>query len=83
MLHIIYGNDREKGRAKFRALRETLGKKYTEERLVMEGEMSDGFLDTLTASQGLFGDTTLFVFDCVFDKKAEQEILLAHMESLK
>ncbi|MCK9345130.1 MAG: hypothetical protein M0P64_03355 [Candidatus Pacebacteria bacterium] len=84
MLHIIYGNDREKGRAKFRALltqqSHALG---AEVRHVLEGEMSDGFLDTLAASQGLFGDTTLFVFDCVFDKKAEQEMLLAHVESLK
>lgn len=82
MLHIIYGKDREKGRARFRALRDELAKKYTEERLVVEGEVSDGFLDTIAASQGLFGDTTLFVFDCVFDKKNEQEMLLAHANDL-
>ncbi|MFA5997157.1 MAG: hypothetical protein WC791_01565 [Candidatus Paceibacterota bacterium] len=82
MLHIIYGKDREKGRVKFRALRDSLGKKYTEERLVVEGEVSDGFLDTVAVSQGLFGGVTLFVFDSVFDKKAEQEMLLAHAEEL-
>lgn len=82
MLKVIYGKDREKGRARFRATREELGKKYKEERLVMEGEVSDGFLDTITSSQGLFGDVTLFVFDSVFDKKDEQEMLLAHASEL-
>lgn len=82
MLHVIYGKDREKGRARFRAAREELSKKYKEERLVVEGEVSDGFLDTIASSQGLFGDVTLFVFDSVFDKKVEQEILLAHAQDL-
>jgi len=82
MLHIIYGKDREKARARFRAAREELGKKYTDDRLVVEGEVSDGFLDTIASSQGLFGDATLFVFDCVFDKKNEQEALLAHAGGL-
>lgn len=82
MLQVIYGKDREKGRARFRAAREALGKKYKEERLVLEGEVSDGFLDTIAVSQGLFGDVTLFVFDSVFDKKVEQEILLAHAADL-
>lgn len=82
MLHIIYGKDREKGRVRFRAAREELEKKYTDDRLVVEGEVSDGFLDTIASSQGLFGDATLFVFDCVFDKKNEQEILLARVGDL-
>lgn len=82
MLHIIYGKDREKGRARFRAIREDLGKKSGEERVVLEGEADDDFLDTAASSQGLFGGTTLFVFDCVFDKKVEQEILFARVKDL-
>lgn len=82
MLKVIYGKDREKGRARFRTAREELAKKYKEERLVVEGEVSDGFLDTIASSQGLFGDATLFVFDSVFDKKDEQEMLLAHANDL-
>lgn len=82
MLHIIYGKDREKGRARFHALRTELLKKYQEDRLVVEGEISDGFLDAIVLSQGLFGGETLFVFDSVFDKKDEQEMLLEHMQKL-
>lgn len=82
MLHIIYGKDREKGRERFRALREDLGKKCGEESTILEGEISKEFLHSSAVSQGLFGNTTLFVFDCVFDKKDEQEVLLAHANEL-
>src|SRR3989344_2030762 len=82
MLHIIYGKDREKTRARFRALRESLGKKCGEERSVLEGEVTEGFIDSAISSQGLFGNITLFVFDGVFEKKAEQEILGARAEEL-
>lgn len=82
MLYVVYGNDREKGRARFRALRQELTTKHAEERVIVEGEMSSGFFDTLTESQGLFGNTTLFVCDCLFDKKNEQEEFFAHQEKL-
>lgn len=82
MLHIIYGKDREKGRARFRVLRENLGKKCGEERSFLEGEVTDGLLEAAASSQGLFGNTTLFIFDGVFEKKAEQEILGAHAGEL-
>lgn len=82
MLYIIYGNDREKGRARFRVLREEFGKKCGEESVVLEGEITNEFLHGLASSQGLFGNTTLFVFDCVFDKKEEQEVLLTHANEL-
>jgi len=82
MLHIIYGKDREKGRARFRALRAELGKKCGEESVILEGEITKEFLHGAAASQGLFGNTTLFVFDCVFDKADEQDILLAHANEL-
>lgn len=83
MLHIIYGKDREKGRVRFRALQAELGKEYGEDRAVLEGEISSEVLHSFAASQGLFGNKTLFVFDCVFDKKGEQEVLLAHANELR
>src|SRR3989344_9667911 len=83
MLYVIYGKDREKGRARFRALREELGKKCGEERSILEGELSNELLHSFAASQGLFGNTSLFVFDCLFDKKAEQEVLSAHANELR
>jgi len=82
MLQIIYGKDREKARARFGVLRAELGKRYKEERVVLESEMSEEFLCEMTASRGLFGETTLFVLDCVFDRKEEQEVLLAHANNL-
>lgn len=82
MLHIIYGTDREKARARFRMLRNELAIKNGSERTVMEGEVSGSFLDEAASSRGLFGETTLFIFDSVFDKKAEQEILATHAEEL-
>lgn len=82
MLYIIYGKDREKGRARFRALREEFGKKCGEESVVLEGEITNEFLHGLASSQGLFRNTTLFIFDCVFDKTEEQEALLSHSSEL-
>lgn len=82
MLHIIYGKDREKGRARFRVLRKELCKKCGDERSVLDGEMTDGLLEASASSQGLFGNTTLFVFDGVFEKKAEQEMLGARAREL-
>ena len=83
MLYVIYGKDREKGRARFRALREELGKKCGEERVLLEGEVSKELMHEMAATQGLFGGENLFVFDCVFDKKDEQEVLLAHANELR
>ncbi len=82
MLYIIYGTDREKGRTRFRVLRDSLIKKVGDERVVMEGEVTKGFFETSASSRGLFGGATLFVFDCVFDKKNEQEVLLAEAKAL-
>lgn len=92
MLYIIYGNDRDKARVRFCALRESLGKKcadmsvcehaQAEERSVLEGEVSEGVIDAAVASQGLFGNTTLFVFDGVLEKKAEQELVVARAREL-
>lgn len=82
MLHIIYGTDKEKARARFRVLREEFVKKGSSERIVMEGEVNRSFLDEASSSRGIFGETTLFVFDSVFDKKDEQEILAKHVVDL-
>ncbi|MEK7148514.1 MAG: hypothetical protein AAB770_01210 [Patescibacteria group bacterium] len=78
MLHIIYGKDREKGRARFRELQGELSKKCGEERIVLEGEVDEDFLAAASSVQGLFNGVTLFTFDCVFDKKVEREMLLSH-----
>lgn len=83
MLKIIYGKDREKGRARFRGLRDTLIKECGEEHVVLEGEISKEVLHSFAATQGLFGGTTLHTFDCVFDKKTEQEALLEHANELR
>lgn len=83
MLYVIYGKDREKGRARFRALRGSLIKGCGEEHIVLEGEISKEVLHSFAATQGLFGGTTLHTFDCVFDKKDEQEVLLAHANELR
>lgn len=82
MLTIIYGKEREKGRARFRMLREEMRKKSGEEEVVHEGTPLENFFDSASVSQGLFGARTLFVFDCVFDKKADQEILLSNVPAL-
>ena len=82
MLHIIYGKDREKGRSRFREIRSELGAVYGEEHTILPGEISSEILHLAAASQGLFGNKSLYLFDCVFDKKVEQEILLAHANEL-
>lgn len=83
MLYVIYGKDREKGRGRFRQLRGDLLKNCGEERVVIEGELTKEFLHGAAASPGLFSDKILFVFDCVFDKKTEQETLLEHANELR
>ncbi len=83
MLYVIYGKDREKGRRRFRELRGKFGVECGEEREILEAEISKELFHTLAVSQGLFRNKTLFVFDCVFDKKDEQEVLLAHANELR
>lgn len=82
MLYVFYGTDREKGRQAFRAERETLAARTAETYATLEGEVTTEFLDTTAASRGLFGETTLFVFDCVLDKKAEQEVFASRAAQL-
>ena len=82
MLYIIYGSDREKGRAQFRVMRDKLLQNSGEERTVAEGETTDSFLEMAVLSRGLFGEVTLFVFDSVLEKKTEQEVVRTHREAL-
>ena len=82
MLYVIYGTDREKGRKRFQTLREKLRGVGDNEITVAEGEATDGFLDTSLSSRGIFGETTLFVFDSILEKKAEQEIIASHAKAL-
>lgn len=82
MLYVIYGNDREQGRQAFQVLREKLLESATEERVLIEGEVTGELLDALAVSQGLFGETTLAIFDSVLEKKGEQELLASRAESL-
>lgn len=83
MLYIIYGTDREKGRAKFRALRDKLSKEGVNIEDIQEGNISEKMLDEKSSARGLFGDTTLFLFDNILQKKEEQEIFVAHAEILR
>lgn len=82
MLQIIYGNDREKARARFRVLRDELIKKCGDEYFVEEGEVTSGSLDEAVSSRGLFGGATLYIFDNVLGKKSEQEFLTVRSEEL-
>jgi len=82
MLHLIYGNDRENIRTQFHAAREVIREKCDSERLVPEGEVSNEFLSEAASSVGLFGEKTLFIFDGVFEKNEEQEVLVSHGEEL-
>ena len=82
MLYLIYGNDREKGRAQFRALRDKLSFAGMNIEDVQEENISEKALGEMSASRGLFDDTTLFVFDNIFVKKEQQEIFASHTEML-
>jgi len=82
MLHIVFGTDREKSRARFRVLRGETAKMCGEERVVRENEITADFLDEAASSRGLFGETSLFIFDNLFDKKAEQELLTSRAREL-
>jgi DNA polymerase III delta subunit len=82
MLYIIYGTDREKGRKRFQALREKSRGACDNEFVVSEGEATEGFLDTSAVSRGLFGEMSLFTFDSILEKKAEQEIIASHAQAL-
>ncbi|MHB1118358.1 MAG: hypothetical protein ACYCZ7_02465, partial [Minisyncoccota bacterium] len=54
----------------------------SEIRVVSEGEATEGFFDTAASSRGLFGETALFVFDGVLEKKAEQELAASRVQAL-
>lgn len=75
MLYLIYGNDRQKGRARFQALRDKLASQGAHIEVVREGSISRETLEGMTASRGLFGEVSLFVFDAVLEKKVEQELV--------
>ncbi|MBI3634475.1 MAG: hypothetical protein HY228_02545 [Candidatus Yonathbacteria bacterium] len=83
MLYIIHGTDREKGQTKFRALREKLSVAGMNIEDVQEENVSEKMLGEMSASRGLFGDTTLFIFNNILAKKEEQEIFASCGELLK
>lgn len=82
MLHLIYGNDRQKGRERFQALRDKLASHGARIEGVREGSVSRETLEGMTASRGLFGEVPLFVFDAVLEKKAEQELVVSCAQML-
>lgn len=77
MLYLIYGNDREKGRARFHALQEKLSAQGGSVEVVSEG-ITDEALEKMSATRALFGGATVITFDGVLEKKAEQEIVARH-----
>lgn len=83
MLYLIYGNDREKGRAQFRALRDKLSKGGVNIEDVREGTLSEKMLEEKSSARGLFGDITLFLFDNILGKKEEQDIFVSCVEMLR
>lgn len=82
MLYVIYGNDREKVRTRFRVLRDEIEKRCGEHRTLVEGEVANNTFDEAVSSQGLFGEQTLFVLDSILDKKAEQELFSSRVADL-
>lgn len=83
MLYLIHGNDREKGRAQFRALRDKLSKGGLNIEDIQEGTISKKMFEENSSARGLFGDTTLFLFDNILAKKEEQEIFMSRAEMLR
>lgn len=77
MLYLIYGNDREKGRARFHALQEKLSAQGGSVEVMGEG-VTDEVLEKMSATRALFGGATVATFDGVLEKKAEQEIVARH-----
>lgn len=73
MLYIIYGNDRQKGRAQFAKLRDTLSAHGENVVQVPEGSISKETLSEQAVTRGLFGEVSVFVFDGVLEKKEDQE----------
>ena len=82
MLYIIYCNDREKGRAQFRALRDKLSVAGMNIEDIQDENVSEKALGEMSASRGLFGDTTLFIFNNILAKKEQQEIFASCADSL-
>ncbi len=83
MLYVVYGNDREKGRAQFRALRDKLSVAGMNVLDVQEENISEKALGEMSASRGLFDDTTLFIFNDILTKKEHQEIFVSFAEMLR
>lgn len=82
MLYIIHGNDRQKGRAQFQKLRETLSAHGENVVVVPEGTISKELLSEQAVTRGLFGEVSLFVFDGVLEKKVDQEIVASIVSEL-
>lgn len=83
MLYLIYGNDREEGRAQFRALRDKFLREGVNIENIQEGNISEKMFDEKSSARGLFGDITLFIFDNVIQKREEQEIFASRAGKLK
>lgn len=75
MLYIIHGNDRQKGRAQFAKLRESLSAHGENVVVVPEGSVSKETLSEQAVTRGLFGEVSVFVLDGVLEKKEDQEIV--------
>lgn len=82
MLHIIYGNDRDRVRTQFHVTHDVLRGKCDDERIVSEGEVSDSFLREASSSVGLFGKKTLFIFDNALEGQENQDLFFTHAEEL-
>jgi DNA polymerase III delta subunit len=75
MLYIIHGNDRQKGRAQFAKLRDTLSVHGENVVMISEGSVSKETLSEQAVTRGLFGEVSVFVFDGALEKKEDQEIV--------
>ena len=82
MLYFLYGTNRAKLRAEFQKLREKFVAAGITVEVVPEGGVSKNMLDGAVASQGLFGEKTLYIFDGILEKKDEQEVVASRAQEL-
>lgn len=84
MFYLLYGTDKEKARAKLRALVDAmLAKKKDASLTRANAESFEGsFLEGALTTQGLFEARQIVVFDYVFESKDAQELIVERRKDL-
>nr|MBA3733435.1 hypothetical protein [Patescibacteria group bacterium] len=84
MLYLIYGNDTHKARKKLHELLELAQKKRPGSEIfkVTSENWSEGQLDELIVSQGLFEQKYTIVLDSLFEKKDIKDYVVERLEEI-